>query len=72
MPIHVVRVALQTTKHCRHSSPTISEDIQETCLRRVTVTMRFTEDVPPDLVEQIITKFYLGHPERCLPAFVHG
>ncbi|WP_233250275.1 hypothetical protein [Acidovorax sp. HMWF018] len=37
--------------------PTISEDVQETCLQRLMATMKFTEGVPPDLVAQMITKF---------------
>jgi hypothetical protein len=30
----------------------------------LTATMRFTESVPPDLVEQMITTFCVDHPER--------
>jgi len=30
----------------------------------LTPTVRFTEGVPPDLVEQMITKSCLGHRER--------
>ncbi|RUR71920.1 IS66 family transposase [Variovorax guangxiensis] len=72
VPIHVLLVAFQAMKHCGHALPTISEDVQETCLQRPTVTMRFTEGVPPDLVEQMITKSCVNHPERYLLAFVYG
>ena len=72
VPIHVLLVAFQAMKHCGHAVPTISEDVQETCLQRLTATMQFTEDVPPDLVEQMITKFCVDHPERYLLAFVYG
>ena len=34
--------------------------------------MKFTEGVPPDLVEQMITKFCIDHPERYLSAFAYG
>ena len=51
VPIHVLLVAFQAMKHCVHALPTISENFQETCLRRVTATVRFTKGVPPDLVE---------------------
>jgi hypothetical protein len=72
VPIHVLLVAFQAMKHCGHTLPTISEDVQETCLRRLTATMQFTEGVPQDLVAQMITKSCLGHPERYLLAFVYG
>jgi len=35
-------------------------------------TTPFTEGVPPDLVEQMITRFCADHPERYLLAFVYG
>ena len=72
VPIHVLLVTFQAMKHCERALPTISEDVQETCLQRLTSTMRFTEGVPPDLVEQMITKFCVDHPERYLLAFVYG
>jgi hypothetical protein len=72
VPIHVLLVAFQAMKHCGHALPTISEDVQEICLQRLTATMKFTEGVPPDLVAQMITKFCVDHPERYLLAFVYG
>lgn len=72
VPIHVLLVAFQAMKNCGQSLPTISEDVQETCLHRLTATMKFTEGVPPDIVEQMITKFNVDHPERYLLAFVYG
>jgi hypothetical protein len=71
-PIHVLLVAFQAVKHCGRAVPTISEDVQETCLQRLTATMQFTEGVPPEFVEQMITKFCVDHPERYLLAFVYG
>ena len=71
-PIHVLLVAFQAMKHCGHALPTISEDVHETCLRRLTATLKLSEGVPPDLVEQMITKFCVDHPERYLLAFVYG
>jgi hypothetical protein len=70
VPIHVLLVAFQATKHCGHALPTISEDVQEICLQRLTATMKFTEGVPPDLIEQMITRFCVDRPERYLLAFV--
>lgn len=72
VPIHVLLVAFQAMKHCGRALPTISEDVQEICLQRLTATMRFTEGVPPDLVGQMITQFCVDHPERYLLAFVYG
>lgn len=72
VPIHVLLVAFQAMKHCGRALPMISEDVQETCLQRRTATTRFTEGVPPDLVEQMITKFCVDHPEWYLLAFVYG
>lgn len=72
VPIHVLLVAFQAMKHCGRVLPTISEEVQETCARRLTATMRFTEGVPPELVEQMITKSCADHPERYLLAFVYG
>ena len=70
--MHVLLVAFQAIKHCGHALPTISEDVQETCLRRLTATLKLSEGVPPDLVEQMITKFCVDHHERYLLAFVYG
>ncbi|BEP62263.1 hypothetical protein GmRootV213_28170 [Variovorax sp. V213] len=72
VPIHVLLVALQAMKHCGHALPTISEDVQEICVQRLTATMKFTEGVPQDLVEQMITRFCVDRPERYLLAFVYG
>lgn len=71
-PIHVLLVAFQAMKHCGNALPTISEDVQETGLQRLTATMKFSEGVSPDLVEHVITKFCVDHPECCLLAFVYG
>jgi hypothetical protein len=70
--IHVLLVAFQAMKDCGRVLPTIPEDVQETCLRRLTATMRFTEGLPPELVEQVIKEFCADHPERYLLAFVYG
>lgn len=72
VPIHVLLVTFQAMKQCGRALPTISEDIQETCLQRLTTTMRFTEGVPRDIGDQMISKFYADHPERYLLAFVYG
>jgi hypothetical protein len=72
VPIHVLLVAARAVKHCGQAVPTISEDVQETCLQRLAATMQFTEGVPPEFVEQMITKFCVDHPERYLLAFVYG
>ncbi|MBN8750087.1 MAG: hypothetical protein J0I65_21610 [Variovorax sp.] len=53
VPIHVLLVVFQAMKRSGHAFPTITEDVQETCLQRLTATIGFTEGVPPDLVEQM-------------------
>ncbi len=68
VPIHVLLVAFQAMKHCGHVLPTISEDVQDTCLHRLTATVKFTEGVPPDLVAQMITKYCVDHRDR----YLHG
>jgi len=72
VPLHVLLVAFQAMKRCGRTLPTISEDVQETCLQRLTATMRFTEGVPPHLVDQMMTTFCAEHPEPYLLAFVYG
>jgi len=72
VPLYVLLVAFQAMKHCGRTLPTISEDVQETCLQRLTATMRFTEGLPSDLVDQMMTTFCADHPERYLLAFVYG
>ena len=72
VPIHVLLVTYQAMKRCGHTLPTISEDVQDACMQRLTATMRFTEGVPPNLIEQMITQYCANHPERYLLAFVYG
>jgi hypothetical protein len=72
VPIHVLLVAFQALKHCGHVLPTISEEVQDICLQRLTATVKFTEGAPSDLVEQMITKSCVDHLERYLLAFVYG
>lgn len=59
-------------KHCGHALPRIPEDVQETCLQRLTPTVKFTEGAPSGIVEQMITKSCVDRPERYLLAFVYG
>jgi predicted DNA-binding protein with PD1-like motif len=72
VPIHVLLVTYQAIKLSGHMLPTISEDVQEVCLQRLTATVRFTEGVPPKLVDQMIQRYCDEHPERYLLAFVYG
>lgn len=72
VPIHVLLVAFQAMNHCGYALPTISEDVQKTGLQRLTATMKFTEGVPPALIEQMITKLCVDHLERYLLAFAYG
>ena len=48
---YAVLVIFQAMKRSGHVFPTITEDVQETCLQRLTATIGFTEGVPPDLVD---------------------
>lgn len=69
VPIHVLLVAFQAMKHCGHALPTISEDVQETCLQRLTATMQFTRGraARPRRVDD---HELLRRPPRALPARV--
>ncbi|MEZ2293946.1 hypothetical protein AB6807_07940, partial [Variovorax sp. RCC_210] len=60
-------------RHHAIKHPAVNDGLERTItLQRLTATMKFTEGVPPDLVEQMITKFCVDHPECYLLAFVYG
>ena len=70
--IHILLVAFQAMKHYGHALPTIYENVQETCLQRLTATLKFSEGVPTNILEQTVTNFCVDHPERYLLAFIYG
>lgn len=59
-------------KRSGHRWPTITEDVQDKCLQRLTGRVRFTEGLPPELVEQVVNQHCNEHPERQLLAFAYG
>ena len=72
VPLHVLLVAFQAMKRSGRAWPTISEDVQETCLRRLTGRLKFNEGLPPELVDKNVREFCDEHQERYLLAFVYG
>jgi len=72
VPLHVLLVTFQAMKISGHAWSTISEDVQEACMQRLTARMRFNEELPTELVVQIVTQFCEEHTERYLLAFAYG
>lgn len=72
VPIHVLMVTFLAMKRCGQDLPLITEDVQETCLQRLTATMKFTEGMPQILIDQMITEFCGNHREPYLLAFVYS
>ncbi len=52
--------------------PIVSEDVQETCMQRLTARASFNEGLPGELADQVVQQFCDEHPERYLLAFVYG
>jgi hypothetical protein len=72
VPLHVLLVTFQAMKRSGHTWRIISEDVQETCLQRLTARMRFNEGLPAELVDQVVKQFCEEHSERYLLAFAYG
>ncbi|MEY2893037.1 MAG: hypothetical protein RJA98_2945 [Pseudomonadota bacterium] len=72
VPLHVLLVAFQEMKRSGHVWPTITEQMQEQCLQRLTARVRFNEGLPVQLADQLTTQFCNEHPERHLLAVVYG
>lgn len=72
VPLYVLLVTFQAMKRSGRAWPTISEDVQEACLQRLTARLRFNEGLPAGLVDQVVTQFCEEHAERYLLAFAYG
>ena len=72
VPLHILLVTFQAMKLSGLAWPIVSEDVQETCMRRLTARARFNEGLPGELADQVVQRFCDEHPERYLLAFVYG
>lgn len=70
--LHILLVCHQAMKRSGFVWPSISDDLQEKCLERLTARLQATSELPTDLAEEATTKFVDEHPERHLLAFVYG
>lgn len=72
VPLHILLVTFQAMKRSGHAWPIVSEDVQDSCMQRLTARARFTEGLPGGLADQVVQQFCDEHPERYLLAFVYG
>jgi hypothetical protein len=70
--LYVLLLTFQAMKRSGHAWPTISEDVQEICMQRLTATVKFSEGLSPELIGQAMTQFCADHLERYLLAFAYG
>jgi hypothetical protein len=72
VPLHILLVTFQAMKLSGRTWPVVTEEVQETCMQRLTARARFNEGLPADLVNKVVQQFCDEHPERYLLAFVYG
>ena len=72
VPLHILLVTFQAMKLSGRAWPIVTEDVQETCMQRLTARARFNEGLPADLANKVVQQFCDEHPERYLLAFVYG
>ena len=72
VPLHILLVTFQAMKLSGRKWPIVTEDVQETCMQRLTARARFNEGLPGDLATKVVQQFCDEHPERYLLAFVYG
>ena len=72
VPLHILFVTLRAMKLSGQAWPVITEDIQDSCLQRLTARARFNEGLPADLTNKVVQQFCDEHRERYLLAFVYG
>jgi hypothetical protein len=72
VPLHILLVTFQAMKLSGRTQPAISEEVQETCLQRLTARAQFNEGLPDQLATKIVKQFCDEHVERYLLAFVCG
>jgi hypothetical protein len=64
VPLHILLVAFQAMKSSRHHWDTVTEDVQEACMQRLTARLRFSEGLPAELAAKVATQFCDEHAER--------
>ena len=72
VPIYILLVAYQALKTSGHTWPMISEDTQETCLRRLTGRIRFAKGLGRGSLQQSTKQYIDEHREPYLLAFAYG
>jgi hypothetical protein len=72
VPLHILLVTFQAMKLSGRTWPVVTEEVQETCMQRLTARARFNEGLPADLVNKVVQRFCDEHPERYLLAFAYG
>lgn len=72
VPLHTLFVTFQAMKRSGHVWPILTEDVQDTCMQRLTARARFNEGLSGELANQVVQQFCDEHPERFLLAFVYG
>jgi len=72
VPLHILLVTFQAMKLSGRAWPIVTEDVQETCMQRLTARARFNEGLPVDMANKVVQQFCDEHPERYLLAFVYG
>lgn len=72
VPIHILLVAYQAMKTSGHTWPVISEDTQESCLRRLTRRIRSTHGSGRRSLQRTIQHYIDEHREPYLLAFAYG
>lgn len=72
VPLHILLVTFQAMKLSGRAWPIVTEDVQETCMQRLTARARFNEGLPAELANKVVQQFCDKHPERYLLAFAYG
>lgn len=72
VPLHILFVTFQAMQRSGHVWPTVSEDVQDRCMQRLTARSRFNDGLLVELADQVVQQFCDQHPERYLLAFVYG
>lgn len=70
--LHILLVAFEAMQRSGNTWPSVSEDVQDKCLQRLTARMRFNDGLPARAAAQMVRQFCDEHPERYLLAFAYG
>ena len=72
VPLQILFVTFQAMKRSGHAWPLVTEDVQDSCMQRLSARARFNDGLPSELADQVVQQFCDGHPERYLLAFVYA